>query len=174
MLAHLPRIVVDGGPAALDGRLRIGDSLVSVRQLSPESWISSHTGSPEPAQTLESAIAALKDASGPWVCEVMRRGCDDVLQVEIACGVRGKNGVSDEQPKDLFGAAAIQKNLWEQLMQATAPKQASWQTKAARVGMPFLHVVDSPTPQLMSCGPLRLLCALSTPTYSRPRLACCG
>ena len=117
-------------PAGRDGRLKVGDCLLSVRQLSPDAWIAAHTGGPSQgaaAQTLESVLAVLQsEASGAWVCEVMRQGCGDVLEVEISSLV-------PEQQKDPFGAAAMQKNLWEQMIQATSPNKQAWQTKAARV-----------------------------------------
>lgn len=133
--------------------------MLAVKQLSPDSWIASHTGTPATApisadgshgpQTLESVLAALKsEGPGSWVVEVMRRGCDDVLEVEILStrqssdtsstgggrwGASGAGG-GDER-LDVFGAAAIQKNLWQQLVQASEPKKANWQAKAARVCM---------------------------------------
>jgi len=117
----------------------VGDCLLSVRQLSPDTWIAAHTGGPTQgaaAQTLESVLAVLQsEASSAWVCEVMRQGCDDVIEVEItaAAGPHGGAARVPEQPKDPFGAAAIQKNRWEQVIQASSPNKQAWQTKAARV-----------------------------------------
>ena len=131
-------LVADGGPAESDGRLKIGDKIVSIQPLSPEAWISSHSPSVT-TQSPQLVLASLESQHpGPWVVVVLRHGCDDVIEVEItpnaSSGGRGGGpGVRQAAHNSSFGAAAIQKNLWEQLVQATAPKKANWQTKAARV-----------------------------------------
>ena len=91
--------------------------------------------------------------AGGWVLELLRHGHADVLSVEIvldvhhapahlrssggegAAGVCGGGGghMPGNSSDSLFVAAAIQKNLFEQLLQASEPKKQRWKTQAARV-----------------------------------------
>jgi len=92
--------------------------LYSISILWPR--IETHGGTATPAklpkQALDSILEALKsEGQGAWVVEVMRRGFDDVIEVEIASNAQGQRGGGQQDP---LGIAALQKNLLAQLVQA--------------------------------------------------------
>jgi hypothetical protein len=67
--------------------------------------IETHGGTATPAklpkQALDSILEALKsEGQGTWVVEVMRRGFDDVIEVEIALMPKGRE---EEGSKILSG-----------------------------------------------------------------------
>ena len=118
-----------------------------MQPLSPDAWIASSTAGTlastrRAPQTLESVRAALKsEAQGTWVVVVLRKGCDDVVEVELSMNgdADAQGGGARQRPAKQaecgqpFGAAALQHHLLAHLVQASAPDKASWQSKAARV-----------------------------------------
>ena len=98
---------------------------LSIFHIHPcDSRIDTHGGTATPAklpkQALDSILEALKsEGQGAWVVEVMRRGFDDVIEVEIASNgsvaAQGQRGGGQQDP---FGITALQKNLLAQLVQA--------------------------------------------------------
>ena len=138
--------ILAGGAAARDGRLQVGDVLLSVQPAVSAHCKAEQQAPSERTTPLQPVLTALKSASpGPWHVTIMRPGCDDVIEVEISPpfqhgqgsgGAEGACARACRAPDAGRPAeASFHQHLLKQLVQATAPHK-DWQTKAARLGMP--------------------------------------